>query len=94
MSNITKDYKKVNASGLRKPEYKQNNVTVISNRKGGIRSDIERNVSSDTYDIYDLVADMANALNEVLAADSTLSGAAIDKYKARQAQILNIKNKY
>jgi len=94
MSNINKKFKKVNSSGLRKPVFVQNVVTEISARKGGIRTNIEKAISPDTYDIYDIVADMANALNEVLADGVTHTGPAITKYKTRQTQIAKITSKY
>jgi len=94
MSNITKKSKKVNASGLRKNVFTQNNPTEISKRKGGIRTEVEAVVADEAYDIYDLAADMANALNEIIAADASLTGPAVTKYKTRQAQIAKITAKY
>jgi len=91
--SIKKSFKKVNNSGLRNAVFTQNNENEISVTKGKIRRDIERNVSTaDEYDIYDLVADLANAVNDLLEGETTSE--AITKYKNRQTSIINIKNQY
>lgn len=59
----------------------------ISKVKANIRNEIE-----DKNDIYDLLADTSNALNDVLIHLSTLSTPAIEKYKLRQNEIINILN--
>jgi len=91
--SIKKQMRQTNASGLRKPVYTQNNISEITPIKGKIRQDVEKSVAgSEDYDIYDLVADMANAMNDLL--EGTTDSPAITKYKERQAEILALKEKY
>lgn len=80
--------KVVNSSGLRKTVYTQNNTVAISNKKGKIRRDIEAKISEESYDIYDMVADMSNALVDLL--EGKKESKAITKFKSRQTLIKNI----
>ena len=56
--------------------------------KTKLRHKIQSNIAGGKYDMYELVADMANALNDVL--NGATESDAITKYKSRQADIASI----
>ena len=76
--------------GLYVPQYKS--VPSEGNtKKMKIRYNIEQRVSEDIYDIYDIVADMANALNEIIELNTDLeTGEKVSKWVERQGQIKKI----
>jgi len=60
-------------------------------RKLKIRKEISEEIS-DKYDIYDIVADLSNALNDVL--NGCNNSEAIAKFKERSTACKNIAKKY
>jgi len=61
--------------------------TIISNKKINIRKVIENIEDGKKYDIYDIVADLANAVNDLIPAE--LETKSINKYRSRQKMIKN-----
>jgi len=53
-----------------------------------IRYEIEQKISDEDYDIYDIVADLANAFNEL--KDGVTDGPAMVKWNERQSAIKEI----
>ena len=81
---------------LKKLRFTQNTIVDIdNNRTGRIREQIETTVTDgSTYDNNELMADMANALNALIAACETsgvyITDPTIVKYQSRQAAIASI----
>jgi|SRR6056297_198644 len=59
---INKKFKKIGK--LSKPYYTQNNEQIIDNRKGRIRTKIEKNIGgNEPYDVYRMISDQADRID-------------------------------
>ena len=63
---------------------------IVSKKKAEIRNKIEDDCIGKPYDTLDLIADVCNALNDVLAGETDTAN--ITKYKTRQEEIKRVLN--